>query len=213
MKQPSLSWIDRSSWTTWMESARPSVEVGPVTRKLVRVAPTAKVEEPPPTVPLPRQSVSPPRPSVPTQSAPAPLVAVPPPSRVTSTFHPPAAALEVRLHAVVEWIEENVSCIGAFIADDNGLPVVEHSSVDQGHMAAASSVLLMLASIRGLMGDVAGWLSLKTGAGVLHFVEVETEWGRFGVGILTHAHLPSELLPTLRDAVEVAFTSEAKEST
>jgi hypothetical protein len=117
------------------------------------------------------------------------------------------------LHAVVEWIEANVSCIGAFIADDNGLPVVEHSSVDQGHMAAASSVLLMLASIRGLMGDVAGWLSLKTGAGVLHFVEVETAWGRFGVGILTETHLPAELLPTLRDAVEVAFTSKAKEST
>ena len=130
-----------------------------------------------------------------------------------SSFHPPDAPLEVRLHAVVEWIQTNVACIGAFIADDNGLPVVEHSSVDQGHMAAASSVLLMLASIRGLMGDVAGWLSLKTGAGVLHFVEVETEWGRFGVGILTHTHLPSELLPTLRDAVEVAFTHEAKEST
>ncbi len=212
MKQPSLSWIDRSSWTTWMESARPA-EVGPVTRKLVRAAPAASgaADAPPPTVPLPRQSV--PVLSAPVLSVPAPSVAVPPPSRITSSFHPPDAPLEVRLHAVVEWIEANVSCIGAFIADDNGLPVVEHSSVDQGHMAAASSVLLMLASIRGLMGDVAGWLSLKTGAGVLHFVEVETAWGRFGVGILTHTHLPAELLPTLRDAVEVAFTSEAKEST
>jgi len=200
MKQPSLSWIDRSSWSTWMESACPTAEVGPVTSQFVRTT-SAPVVAPPPTVPLPRQSV------------PAPSVAVPPPSSVTSAFHPPNAPLEVRLHAVVEWIESNVSCIGAFIADDNGLPVVEHSSVDQGHMAAASSVLLMLASIRGLMGDVAGWLSLKTGAGVLHFVEVETEWGRFGVGILTQTHLPSELLPTLRDAVEVAFTYEAKEST
>ena len=204
MKQPSLSWIDRSSWTTWMESSRPPVEERPVTRKTGRAA--SKVEALPPTVPLPRQGAASP-------SVPPPSNSVPPPSRLTSSFHPPDAPLEVRLRAVVEWIESNVACIGAFIADDNGLPVVEHSSVDQGHMAAASSVLLMLASIRGLMGDVAGWLSLKTGAGVLHFVEVETEWGRFGVGILTHTHLPSELLPTLRDAVEVAFTHEAKEST
>jgi hypothetical protein len=116
--------------------------------------------------------------------------------------------LEERLQALVAWIEDCVPCRAAFIADDNGLPVVEHVEAEAGHVAASSSILLMLASVRTLMRDSGGWLSLKLGAQVLNVVEVATRWGRFGIGVVTEDALPRDFLLALSDAVERAFHGE-----
>jgi hypothetical protein len=109
----------------------------------------------------------------------------------------------------VTWIEACVPCRAAFIADDNGLPVVEHLGADPGQIAAASSILLMLASVRSLMRDSGGWLSLKLGSAILNVVEVATQWGRFGIGIVTDDPLAREFLAVLSVAVERAFLGEA----
>src|SRR5215475_9878761 len=73
---------------------------------------------------------------------PAPPAAPPPPATprlAYPPFVPSSRQLEDRLQALVAWIEDCVPCRAAFIADDNGLPVVEHVGAEAGHVAAASS--------------------------------------------------------------------------
>jgi len=158
-------------------------------------------------------------PPPPPLASPPPAVAAPPPAAVAPPAPPPRPAgyrpfvassrqLEERLQALVAWIEDCVPCRAAFIADDNGLPVVEHVGAEAGHVAAASSILLMLASVRTLMRDSGGWLSLKLGAQVLNVVEVATRWGRFGIGVVTEDALPRDFLVALSAAVERAFHGE-----
>jgi hypothetical protein len=142
---------------------------------------------------------------------PPPPIDVPPPPPQIKTYPPfssPSRNLEERLQGLVAWIEACVPCRAAFIADDNGLPVVEHIGADPGQIAAASSILLMLASVRSLMRDSGGWLSLKLGEAILNVVEVATQWGRFGIGIVTDDALPREFLAVLSVAVERAFLGE-----
>jgi hypothetical protein len=153
-----------------------------------------------PNVPLPPAAAPGP--------AAAPVPAAAPPRPAYRPFVAPSRQLEERLQALVAWIEDCVPCRAAFIADDNGLPVVEHVGAEAGHVAAASSILLMLASVRTLMRDSGGWLSLKLGAQVLNVVEVATRWGRFGIGVVTEDALPREFLLALSDAVERAFHGE-----
>lgn len=109
------------------------------------------------------------------------------------------------------WIEASVPCQAAFIADDNGLPVVEHIGAEQGHVAAASSILLMLASVRSLVRESGGWLSLKLSSSVLNVVELTTQWGRFGIGVVTDDLLSQEFFAALSAAVERAFHGDSPE--
>jgi hypothetical protein len=169
---------------------------------------------PPPTA-APPAPAAPPATAPPATAAPpvtalpaAPAPAAAPPRVAYRPFVAPSRQLEERLQALVAWIEDCVPCRAAFIADDNGLPVVEHVGAEAGHVAAASSILLMLASVRTLMRDSGGWLSLKLGAQVLNVVEVATRWGRFGIGVVTEDALPREFLLALSDAVERAFHGE-----
>lgn len=141
----------------------------------------------------------------PAYRAPAPAA---PPRIAYPPFVAPSRQLEERLQALVAWIEACAPCRAAFIADDNGLPVVEHVGAEPGHVAAASSILLMLASVRTLVRDSGGWLSLQLGAQVLNVVEIATRWGRFGIGVVTEDALPREFLLALSDAVERAFHGE-----
>lgn len=164
------------------------------------------------TGPLPAVPPPPPLSAQPAGAQPAPEPLPPPPAPPRPAGYRPFATssrqLEERLQALVAWIEDCVPCRAAFIADDNGLPVVEHVGAEAGHIAAASSILLMLASVRTLMRDSGGWLSLKLGAQVLNVVEVATRWGRFGIGVVTEDALPREFLLALSAAVERAFHGE-----
>lgn len=146
-------------------------------------------DEPAPLDRLPRPAAPPPRPSYP-------------------RFEAASRQLEDRLQALIAWIEDCVPCRAAFIADDNGLPVVEHVGAEPAQIAAASSILLLLASVRTLMRDSGGWLALELGPQVLHVVEVATRWGRFGIGVVTDDALARDFLLALQDAVERAFHGE-----
>ncbi len=201
-------------------SPRPRPAAGPATRPLPvpvrppvaapRTAPSGHMPTVPtvPTVPtLTLPPVRPPAP--PTVPPPAP----PPPAAPAKPSYTPFSStsrnLEERLQALVAWIDGNVVCRAAFIADDNGLPVVEHLGPEPGHIAAASSILVMLASVRSLMREGGGWLSLALGSSVLNVVEVATRWGRFGIGVVTDEALPREFLTALSAAVERAFQGES----
>jgi hypothetical protein len=178
----SLSWIDRGRWAGLLAGAT-EANPPPPRRAARPLAP--QVVYPPIAPPIAQ-----------------PVRVAPPP------FSASSRSLEERLQALVAWIEACVPCRAAFIADDNGLPVVEHLGAEPGQFAAASSILLMLASLRSLMGDSGGWLSLKLGDAVLHVVEIATPWGRFGIGVVTDDSLPREFLATLSAAVERAFHGE-----
>src|SRR5882672_6024474 len=220
----SLSWIDRRRWEGLLAQVtdepapayrppRPARRTMPAgTLPLIRPpAPTIQIAVPAaprrarsntsPISARPRHTTGPP----PIAAPPAPPA---PPRAAYRPFVAPSRQLEDRLQALVAWIEDCVPCRAAFIADDNGLPVVEHVGAEAGHVAAASSILLMLASVRTLMRDSGGWLSLKLGAQVLNVVEVATRWGRFGIGVVTEDALPREFLLALSDAVERAFHGE-----
>lgn len=179
----SLSWIDPAHWEGLL--AKVTNAPAPTDRPVPRAAPTAMASWPAPPLPNLRRS---------TEYRP---------------FMSASDQLEERLQALVAWIEDCVPCRAAFIADDHGLPVVEHLEAEPGHIAAASSILSMLASVRTMMGDSGGWLSLKLGAQVLNVVEVATRWGRFGIGVVTDDALPREFLMALSTAVERAFHGES----
>jgi len=193
-----LSWIDRGRWEGLL--ARVTDEPAPAYRP--RPAPRAMpTGTRPPTEPAAHNGPS----TLPIAVPPIPPA---PPRPAYRPFVASSRQLEERLQALVAWIEACVPCRAAFIADDNGLPVVEHVGAEAGQVAAASSILLMLASVRTLMRDSGGWLSLKLGAQVLNVVEVATRWGRFGTGVVTEDALPREFLLALSDAVERAFHGE-----
>jgi hypothetical protein len=232
MNNQSLSWIDRGRWagllakatevlapapypaSAWPPLRPPASGVGSVRRPRARR----------PTPPLPGVPIPPATPRLPGVPAPpgsrafpdrSPLPGAPPASPGAAAGYPPftspSRSLEERLQALVGWIEACVPCHAAFIADDNGLPVVEHLGAEPGQIAAASSILLMLASVRSLMQGSGGWLSLKLGETILHVVEVATPWGRFGIGVVTDDCLPREFLTALSSAVERAFHGEPAE--
>lgn len=233
----SLSWIDRGRWEGLLARVteepapayrpprpapratpagtlpplKPAASNGPATIQIsVPPAPPAPRRARSNTSPIsarPRHTTGP-LPNVPPPPTAAPAPAAAPPRPAYRPFAAPSRQLEERLQALVAWIEDCVPCRAAFIADDNGLPVVEHVGAEAGHIAAASSILLMLASVRTLMRDSGGWLSLKLGAQVLNVVEVATRWGRFGIGVVTEDALPREFLLALSDAVERAFHGE-----
>lgn len=195
----SISWIDRSRWDVLLAAATQRAPQDPA----------ASIMAPP------ARRAAPARASTPAPAAPPP-VAVAVAAVATARphyppFHSDSQQLDERLQSLVSWIESCVDCRAAFIADDNGLPVVEHLGAEQSHIAAASSILLMLASVRSLMRDSGGWLSLKMSSAVLHVVEVETRWGRFGIGVVTDDTLPLEFLSALSAAVESAFHGETSQ--
>jgi hypothetical protein len=206
MTNPLISWIDRDRWASLLQGAvsdepapqRPAVApppsraTVPTVKAPTSVAPQAKT-------PISIAPGIPPSPSLPSSIAP-PLDVVP--------FAPSSNVLDTRLHELVRWIEVVTHCRAAFIADDNGLPVVEHVAAEQAQIAAASSILLMLASVRSMLKDTGTWMSLKTSSSVFHVVEVETHWGRFAVGVVCDYGLPFEFLTVLSAAVVTAFRAD-----
>lgn len=232
MNSQSLSWIDRGRWAGLL--AKATEVLAPTPRAAaawpplrppasgVGAVPRTRARRPTPPLPgLPIPPAVPRLPGVPAPPAARTLPGLPPPPATppepprTAAGYPPFASpsrsLEERLQALVSWIEACVPCHAAFIADDNGLPVVEHLGAEPGQIAAASSILLMLASVRSLMQGSGGWLSLKLGETILHVVEVATPWGRFGIGVVTDDCLPREFLAALSAAVERAFHGESAE--
>lgn len=192
MTSPSLSWIDRAAFDRLVDRATgtSAPRWGALAPRVPAPKPAAKAASMvPPALVAKIASVVPP----------APPFALAP-------YTPTGDGLEANLRELVRWIEENLRSRAAFIADDHGLPVVESARAKPGHTAATSSILLLLESIRSLMGDMGHWISLRTASGVLHFVEVETAWGRFGVGVLTEGTLTSDAQAALERAVSQAFS-------
>jgi len=121
-------------------------------------------------------------------------------------FLPPESQLDARLAAFLSWVIDRTRCSAVFVADESGLPVAEHAGSDLSRVAAVSAVLGMLQQFRHAVGDATGaWVSVHLDDQVMHFVEVQSDWGRFGAGLLTPDSLPSRELVEVRDALFRAF--------
>ena len=208
----SLSWIDRGRWESLLSAATTAGTAGTEPAETVRKPRPAGAAPARPAAPR-RNSSVPPIPAVSPQAAVPAVVAAPPApaKRVYAAYACESTHLDERLQALIAWIEAHATCTAAFVADDNGLPVVEHVGAEQSHIAAASSILMMLASVRSLMRDSGGWLTLKMAESVLHVVEVTTRWGRFAIGVVSEDLLPHEFLSALSAAVESAFHGETSQ--
>lgn len=178
----SLSWIDRSRWGSLLGAA-----VGdPQFASAPAPAPTVAIEAKPQ-----RRTLSPPSMGF--------AAAVP-------SFLPPESQLDTRLAAFLAWVVERTQCSAVFVADESGLPVAEHAGSDLARVAAVSAVLGMLQQFRHAVGESTGaWVSVHLDDQVMHFVEVQSDWGRFGAGLLTADSLPSRELVEVRDALFRAF--------
>lgn len=176
----SLSWIDRSRWGSLLGAAVGDPQIVPQAP-----APAVATERPK------RRTLSPP--------SMGSAAAVP-------SFLPPESQLDSRLAAFLAWVVERTRCTAVFVADESGLPVAEHAGSDLARTAAVAAVLGMLQQFRQTVGDASGaWVSVDSGDQVMHFVEVQSDWGRFGAGLLTADTLPSRDLVEVRDALYRAF--------
>lgn len=227
----SLSWIDRGRWESLLSAAtNTKKEPEQALARQPRPAGAAPVRPPARKAPVgpSSQAAALSQPAGQPTGQPTGQPAGPSPGRVPSVpavlavaaapvkkTYPPyestGSHLDERLQALMSWIEHNATCTAAFVADDNGLPVIEHHAADQSHIAAASSILMMLTSVRSLVRDSGGWLTLKMASAVLHVVEVTTRWGRFAIGVVADDLLSHEFLSALSAAVESAFHGETSQ--
>ena len=223
----SLSWIDRGRWESLLSAATSATKEPEQTlTRQPRPAGAAPVRPPARKAPSPSgQAAQAVALSQPASSGGARVPAVPPvpaqpvapaaPAAPVKKTYPPyvstAAHLDERLQALMSWIEANATCTAAFVADDNGLPVIEHHAAEQSYIAAASSILMMLTAVRNLASDSGGWLTLKMASSVLHVVEVTTRWGRFAIGVVAEDLLSHDFLSALSAAVESAFHGETSQ--
>ncbi len=211
MTTPSLSWIDRTRWSALLDGTgsgagargdnrlrpreqaplRPHVPAPTTSPVVAKSAPLAPVEAPPPAPPPPPAEARSPAPS----AAPTPLL----------PFEAPPGEMEERLQAFFEWLIRAVPCTSAFIADENGLPVVHRGAVPE-HVAFSSSVLSLLASLEGVPRR---WMSIGISPReVLHLAEVGTLWGRFAVGVVATESLRRDVLALVQQGLERAFEEQ-----
>ncbi len=174
----SLSWIDRTKWGELLGAAVGDSPIAPPTLPTERIKPTRRTLRPPHM---------------------GAAAAVP-------SFLPPESQLDERLSAFLTWVVARTGCSAVFVADEGGLPVAEHSGSNEARIAAVSAVLAMLQQFRQTVGESTGaWVSVHFGDNVIHFVEVKSDWGRFGAGLVTRDSLPSKDLVEVRDALARAF--------
>ncbi len=201
MTHPSLSWIDPGRFA--------ALVVGATTDPQAQVSARAFRLPPPERGTLTRTPTAVPQPLRSPAKVPARGPAKEPHGGgqpELAEFVAPAAPLTQRLEAFVEWLGQGLVVRATFIADEHGLPVIE-GKADADHIAISASFMALLRQIREATGaPKAGrvYLALDDN-GVLHLVEVNTPWGRYGVGLIAELPLRSHVLATIQRGLESAF--------
>lgn len=115
-----------------------------------------------------------------------------------SAFEPPDGALQERLEAFMDWLAAVTGCRRHFIVERDGLPLTG-SRDDTDLMTLASSVMKLVDDLEFKLGlPVGGTLSLDLQGVVLQLVAVDTNAGRYTVGML----VDRPLAPPVRSAIE-----------
>jgi hypothetical protein len=154
--------------------------------------------------PAPRASTPPARISVPAPApivAPAPVVPTPPAPKIVPVLEHTSDNPSDRLDALMAWTLDYHPCVGAFVADDNGLTLAAHG-ISEAHVSLVGPLLSALVSVRSVPGIDASSGALWLGENMMSWVETRTERGGFCLGTVGAEPLPTEALTQLKEALE-----------
>ncbi len=156
---------------------------------------------------------APPRPltAAPATAAPPPATAAPPPAPEPppAEFAPPAGTLGERLEAFCAWLAAGTGAQGVFLADQDGLPVVDKQVGDE--LVAASALItrfLDLAHSRHrALEDRGLQLQLATGE-LAYFLQDRGEGGRTCLGFVVAEPVGRATLERVRRGLQRALAGE-----
>ncbi|WP_433936591.1 hypothetical protein AB3662_18115 [Sorangium cellulosum] len=153
--------------------------------------------------------MAPPRPAAQGKAAPAPAKPAPakpgprPPKevpRLVQTSDNPAD----RLDTLVAWTLDHHACVGAFVADDNGLTLAAHG-ISEAHVSLVGPLLSALVGVRSIPGVDATAGALWLGAQMMSWVEARTARGGFCLGTVGDEALSTRAFEQLKEALETTL--------
>ncbi|WP_437496206.1 hypothetical protein [Sorangium sp. So ce1099] len=133
-------------------------------------------------------------------AAPAPVKAAPKAKevpRLVQTSDNPAD----RLDTLVAWTLDHHACVGAFVADDNGLTLAAHG-ISEAHVSLVGPLLSALVGVRSIPGVDATAGALWLGAQMMSWVEARTTRGGFCLGTVGDEALSTRAFEQLKEALE-----------
>ena len=143
-------------------------------------------------------------------AAPAASVSVHPPARLQSQA-PSAPRLEQtsdnpsdRIDALLAWTLDHHRCVGAFMADDNGLTLAAHG-ISEAHVSLVGPLLSALVSVRSVPGIDATAGALWLGSNMMSWVEARTERGGFCLGTVGPEALSTRAFEQLKEALQTTL--------
>jgi len=105
-----------------------------------------------------------------------------------------------RLDALVAWTLDHHPCVGAFVADDNGLTLAAHG-ISEAHVSLVGPLLSALVGVRSIPGVDATAGALWLGAQMMSWVEARTARGGFCLGTVGDEALSTRSFEQLKEAL------------
>jgi hypothetical protein len=125
-------------------------------------------------------------------------------------FLVPEGNLAERLEAFCQWLARNTGCRGIFIADQDGLPVLERNTGDE--LVAASSLMArfldLVHSRHPSISDAGLTLELRTGERI-QFLQNRSASERVCLGFVVAAPVAGPLLERAQRALGTALAGDA----
>lgn len=118
----------------------------------------------------------------------------------------------MRLKAFLAWVIEATGCRRIFVADEEGLVLMEKDA-DTELIAVASSFMSLLGRIRSCLGsETRGILAIDLDIGrILHLILVNTALGRFTLGLVVPDPLRRPTVDLLQRGLEQVLAAETVE--
>ncbi|WP_437977076.1 hypothetical protein WMF11_08330 [Sorangium sp. So ce295] len=133
---------------------------------------------------------------VPAKAAPKEVKQVKEVPRLVQTSDNPAD----RLDTLVAWTLDHHPCVGAFVADDNGLTLAAHG-ISEAHVSLVGPLLSALVGVRSIPGVDATAGALWLGAQMMSWVEARTARGGFCLGTVGDEALSTRSFEQLKEAL------------
>ncbi|WP_437585221.1 hypothetical protein [Sorangium sp. So ce1000] len=109
-----------------------------------------------------------------------------------------------RLDTLVAWTLDHHPCVGAFVADDNGLTLAAHG-ISEAHVSLVGPLLSALVGVRSIPGVDATAGALWLGAQMMSWVEARTPRGGFCLGTVGDEALSMRAFEQLKEALEMTL--------
>ncbi|MEM7480200.1 MAG: hypothetical protein AAF481_03405 [Acidobacteriota bacterium] len=124
-------------------------------------------------------------------------------------FEVPSGTLQDRLMAFVRWVEQITECRQVFVADAEGLVLIEHQTAGE-LVAVSSSFMSSLERVRACLGtEPRGVLAVDIDdQQVLQLIQIRSDLGRFHLGCIVTDPLGRSQVNALREGLATIFELE-----